>query len=70
MGYSLTMVPFLTEDVTIIPHTATNAAHIGRRVSIRKFAKRRPVSLWQRDDNKEYVAKTTGGEFMAGPLAK
>ena len=51
MGYGLTMVPFFTDDITIEPHTATHAKHIGHRVSIAQFAKGRPVSLSKRDDN-------------------
>ncbi len=67
MGYSLTMVPFFTDDITIRPHTATNAKYIDHKVSIRTFSKGKPCSLSRRDDNGEYVVETAGGEFMEGP---
>ncbi len=67
MGHSLIMVPFFTDDIAIRPHTATSAALIGRKVTIAKFAKGRPVSLSRRDDNGEYIVETIGREFMEGP---
>ena len=69
MGYSLKPVPFFTDDIAIIPHSATRASLIGKRVSIRLFAGNKPVSLSIRDDNGEYVVETDR-DFMVGPLAE
>jgi hypothetical protein len=70
MGHSLTPVAFFSDEITLIPHTATEASHIGRPVSIREFARGGPVSLYKRDDNGEYVvSRYKHNTFMEGPEA-
>ena len=76
MGHSLTPVMFFSDQIKIVPHTATEARHIGRPVSIREFAKGGIVSLAKRDDNGEYIVKRWNkrggyrdGTFIEGPEA-
>lgn len=39
-------VPYFSDDIKIIAHTATHAEHIGKPVSVREFANGQPVSLY------------------------
>ena len=70
MSITLKAIPFFSDDIVIIPHTATNAKHIGRKVTIKKFAKNKPVSLSRILENGEYLVETIGGEFIQGEEAK
>jgi len=70
MGHSLTHVGFFSDEIKLIPHTASLAEHIGRPISIRKFAANQPVSLQKRDDNGEFIAtRYFSREFIEGPMA-
>ena len=69
MGHSLTHVGFFSDEIKINPHTATLAEHLGKPISIRKFAKNQPCSLQKRDDNGEFiVTRYFSGEFIEGPM--
>lgn len=67
MGTTMTPVAFFSEDITLIPHTATKAGHIDRPVSIKEFAAGRPVSLYTVEETGDYLVRTIGNEFMEGP---
>ena len=53
----LKSIPFFTDDITLVPHSATEARHIGRPVTIREFCTRGatqlPCSLYENEDNGE-----------------
>lgn len=69
MGRSLTMIPFFSDEITIIPHTATYKSMLNRPVSIREFAAGMRVKLYKDDDSGEYVVQTKGYPvvFIEGP---
>lgn len=71
MGYSLTRIPFFTDDIAICPHTATRAEHIGRNITIREFAAGRPVYFELIEETGEYIVTAAHrggvGEFIHGP---
>lgn len=43
----MTPIMFFTDDIKIRAHTATEAKHIGKAVSVRDFAQGKPVSLYE-----------------------
>lgn len=49
-------ISFFTDDIAIIPHTATDARHLSRPVTIREFANGEPVALYELE-NGEYLVK-------------
>lgn len=67
MGYSIKSIPFFTDTITIRPHTATNAGHIGRLISVRQFSNGCPCSLEQVEETGEYIVRRKGGDFIQGP---
>ena len=67
MGQTLESIPFFVDSITIEPHTATKAKHIGRVVSIRQFANNKPVSLRRILETGELIAQTCNGDFIEGP---
>ena len=68
MGHSLTHVGFFSEEIKLLPHTASLAEHIGKPITLRRFAKNQPLSLQKRDDNDEFIAtRYYSGEFIEGP---
>jgi len=73
MGKSLTPIMFFDEEITIIPHTATSAKFLDRKVSVREFAAGEPCGLLKVEGTDEYVfTKGTGSlvaEFVEGPEA-
>ena len=72
MGKSLTPIMFFSDEITIVPHTATGAEYLGKKVSISEFAAGRPCSLDRCEENGEYVVYVRtpmGREFMEGPEA-
>ena len=69
MGYSLTPLGFVDVNFGIRPHTATDVKHIGKRVTLDKFARGGMASVSQRDDNQEYVFEGPNGAFAEGPFA-
>ena len=65
-------IPFFVDTITIRPHTATKAGHIGRRVSVRQFANGRPCRLLQNEETNEYLISIGDGgcpgyQFIEGP---
>lgn len=66
MGKTLTPIPFFSDAIKIKPHTATEAHHLGREVSIREFAAGRPVALYKVEETGELSAETDT-RFMEGP---
>ena len=61
-------VSFFDEGITIVPHTATLAKHIGRSVTLREFADGQPIRLFEFED--EYIAmkgEIPDCEFIEGP---
>lgn len=69
MGYSTQSIPFFSDEIAIVPHTASKAEHLGRKVSIRQFSAGQRCSLEQRDDNGEYFVRLEDGTFIEGPEA-
>lgn len=67
MGMSTKNIMFFSDEIIIIPHTATKARHIGRRVSLRQFSRGKPISLEQVLETGEYIATNLAGEFIHGP---
>ena len=67
---TLTPIHFFSDEIVLVPHTATSADHIGRPVSIREFAGELPVALY-RVDNGEYLVRAGRPrhivKFMEGP---
>ena len=59
-------VPFFTDDIAIVPHTATNAAQIGKPITLSAFAAGRPVSLYQVESG-ELLARLADHTFIQGP---
>jgi hypothetical protein len=76
MGHSLTAIRFFSDEIRIVPHTATFAKHLSRPVSIKEFAEGGPVWLFKRDDNGDYLVERSAArgegwkEFIEGPEAK
>lgn len=68
MGISLKPIPFYTDNIRIRPHTATDAHHLGRAVSLREFAAGRACSLYIIEETGELHAET-GTRFMTGPIS-
>lgn len=73
MGTTATMIPFFTDDITIIPHTATDAGLLNRPVSIRDFSDK-SVALYRIEETGDYeVREVIPGQlphyqrFMIGP---
>jgi len=63
-------IPFFLDTITLLPHTATAAHHIGRPVSIREFANGEPVGLYLLE-NGEYLVQSKAhlvgpGRFIEG----
>lgn len=67
MGYSTQSIPFFTLDITLRPHTATNAKWLNRKVSLQSFCKGQPMYLEQIQETGEYIARLQDGTFMQGP---
>jgi hypothetical protein len=77
MSTTLKPIAFFSDEIEIEPHSATHADHVGRRVSIREFAKGRPCSLSEVVETGELRAVicsqhgngrfSSTGEFMEGP---
>lgn len=59
---------FFTDDIAIVPHTATEARHLSRPVTIREFANGEPVALYELE-NGEYLARVGRERFIEGPEA-
>lgn len=59
-------VPFFTDDIKIIPHSATHSAHLARPVSIAEFSQGLRVSLYEQE-NGELYARRQDGWFIEGP---
>lgn len=66
MGMTLQPIPFFVDTITIVPHTASDAAHLCRPVSIAEFAQGGPVSLAELSGG-ELRASTPSGRFIEGP---
>lgn len=65
-------IPFFVDTIAIRPHSATEARHVGRRVTVREFAGEEPVSLWQDGHDLHLEAGTPGTagyRFVTGPEA-
>lgn len=70
MGKTYTIPTFFDADITIVPHSATHARHLGREVTIEQFAQGRPVKLLICDETGELTAQCgqyPDIEFIEGP---
>lgn len=74
MGISTRSITFFSPEITIIPHTASDAKYLDRPVSIQEFAGNAPVCLEQIESANnpamvgEYIVKNfKTQEFMQGP---
>lgn len=73
MGKCYESVLFVADDLVIIPHTASKAAHVGRKVTLRRFASGDRTSVERCVETGEYVFRRwNGGKldvFAEGPAA-
>jgi hypothetical protein len=69
MGTSLKPILFFSDTITIEPHTATYAKHVGTPISIRQFAGEQRVRLEQVEETQEYVVTRADGAFIQGAEA-
>lgn len=74
MGKTLTPIMFFSDEITIVPHTATHAKFIDRKVSVAEFAAGSLCKLLKVEGTDEYVFTkgtlgTPSGEFVEGPEA-
>ncbi len=58
-------IPFFSDAIQIIPHTATEPDHLNRPVSIQEFAGSDRVSLYKLE-NGELLARKPDGSFIEG----
>ncbi len=76
MGISTKSIAFFSNEITIIPHTASDGKYLDRPVSIQEFAGNAPVCLEQIESANnpamigEYIVRNfKTQEFMQGPEA-
>jgi hypothetical protein len=67
MGISTTQVPFFSDQIAIRPHTASCAAHLGRKLTVRRFAGVHRVSLESVHGSDELIFRRDDGIFAIGP---
>lgn len=60
---------FFSDEIEVIPHSATHKEHLGKRVSIRELAQGRPVSLYELENGDLRARVYRCGEFIEGPEA-
>lgn len=65
-------IPFFTDTIKIVPHSATLAENLDRPISIREFAGGRPVSLYELENGElRAVVRMHGAggldDFIEGP---
>ena len=60
-------IAFFDENITITSHSASEAEHVGRPVSVREFANGEPVGLYLTTSG-DLLCKTPGypGRFIEG----
>jgi hypothetical protein len=66
MGTSLKPVLFFSDEITIEPHTATHAKHLGRAISIRQFVGEQRARLEQVEETGDYLVTRADGAFIQG----
>lgn len=59
-------IPFYSDEIKIKPHSATDAKHLCRSISLREFSQGQPVSLYEHE-NGELLARLKDGKFIEGP---
>lgn len=59
-------IPIFSDEIVIVPHSATLAAHLDRPVTLREFAAGDLLSLYELE-NKELLARRPDGSFIEGP---
>lgn len=67
MGISTSRVLFWSDQLAIVPHTATHALWVGERVPLHAFANGHTMRLDYVIDTGEYIATLSNGEFIQGP---
>lgn len=62
------MIPFFSDEIVIVPHTATHEIHVGAPVSLREFGLAQSISLYEINNNGviELRAQRTDGAFIEG----
>ena len=67
----MTPIPFFTDTITIVPHTASDASRIGRPITIREFVGERRCGLFQLETGDLLCRVVDGspgyGPFIEGP---
>lgn len=58
-------IPFFTTDITIDVHTAMDAQHVGKSVTLVEFAQYKRMSLYELE-NGELLARMQNGDFIEG----
>jgi hypothetical protein len=63
-------IQFFSDEIEIIPHSATEAGHLSRPVSVREFAKNEPCRLYMTDADELYLETYNyPHRFIEGPSA-
>ena len=60
------MIPFFSDEIKVNPHSATDAKHLCRPISLREFSQGQPVALYEHE-NGELLARLKSGQFIEGP---
>ena len=61
-------IPFFSDEIALVPHSATRSGDLGRRVTLREFAAGGRLALYETDAGELY-ARTPAGDFIEGPEA-
>lgn len=59
-------IAFFSDEITVVPHTATDATDLSRPISIREFSRGQRVSLYD-EGNGDLLVRTVDGRFISGP---
>lgn len=69
MGRTYESIPFFSDEITIVPHSASQAEDLDRPVTVREFAAGKPCKLSRCIETGELTAETSFGFFIEGPEA-
>lgn len=59
-------ISFFSDQIEIIPHTATNEWHLRRVVTVAEFANGEPVSLYELGNDQLLLRTADGRRFIEG----
>ena len=68
MSQTLEPIMFCDDCLTILPHSATDPAHVGAPVSLREFSRGERVRMMRDTATREFIFETAGrSRFVIGP---